>query len=214
MQADPGECSILILPGLSAAFDTVDPRILIERLRQWVGTSGSALDWISYLSDRTFSVTADNYASSTESLLCRVPLGLRATLKVSPTDADNIQLYISFRPHIRYFEDWMSDNCLQLHTDRTEVLVSAPAGVVPNLMESLVSLPSSVKPTLYNPAVSMGCESWPTCKLFCSCFCQLTNIIKLRSIVLTAQLVTVTHHNAAWDRLMWVHQMVPCCTNP
>lgn len=34
MQADPGECSIVILPGLSAAFDTVDPRILIERLRQ------------------------------------------------------------------------------------------------------------------------------------------------------------------------------------
>lgn len=34
MHADPGECSILVLPDLSTAFDTVDPRILIERLRQ------------------------------------------------------------------------------------------------------------------------------------------------------------------------------------
>lgn len=36
----------------------------------------SGLDWISsYLSDGTFLVTADNYASSTESLLCGVPQG-------------------------------------------------------------------------------------------------------------------------------------------
>lgn len=61
IQGDAGECSVLIL--LSAAFDTVDHHILIERLRQCLGIPGLTLDlFSSYLSERTFLVTIDSYA--------------------------------------------------------------------------------------------------------------------------------------------------------
>ena len=43
---DQGRVSILSLSDLSAAFDTVDHSILLERLRTTFGISGSALQWL------------------------------------------------------------------------------------------------------------------------------------------------------------------------
>jgi len=75
MSSDRGECSVLMLLDLSAAFDTVDHRIMMERLRQ-VGVTGSALTWFSsYLSDRSFSVSLGPYTSDTAALTCGVPQG-------------------------------------------------------------------------------------------------------------------------------------------
>ncbi len=57
MAEDAGECSVLVLLDLTAAFDTVDHSILINTLETWVGVSGMAFDWfVSYLSNRTFEV--------------------------------------------------------------------------------------------------------------------------------------------------------------
>ena len=54
LTTDTGDCAILILLDLTAAFDTVDHNILISRLEHWVDIKGTALEWfISYLADKS-----------------------------------------------------------------------------------------------------------------------------------------------------------------
>ena len=52
LTTDSGSCALLILLDLSAAFDTIDHGILIDRLENVVGLQGSVLSWLkSYLTD-------------------------------------------------------------------------------------------------------------------------------------------------------------------
>lgn len=74
MSCDVGECPVSVLLDLSATFDTVDHSILTERRRQWVGVSGSALYWFSYLLGRIFFV-ASYLCAGNCCLLCGVPQG-------------------------------------------------------------------------------------------------------------------------------------------
>ena len=49
-----GHVTLLVLLDLSAAFNTVDPDILIHRLQSLLGLRGSALQWFrSYLRGRS-----------------------------------------------------------------------------------------------------------------------------------------------------------------
>lgn len=76
LATDSGDCVILVLLDLTAAFDTVDHEILISRLEQWVGIRGIALEWFRlYLTDRTFFVGLGDSVSSSAPLLCGVPQG-------------------------------------------------------------------------------------------------------------------------------------------
>ena len=55
MHADKGDSSILILLDLTAAFDTIAHATLLDRLQNWVGISGTALNWFHpYLTNRVF----------------------------------------------------------------------------------------------------------------------------------------------------------------
>ena len=74
--ADAGEASALLLLDLSAAFDTIDQQILIDRLSHYFGISDPAVCWfVSYLSDRTQSVQIGNVSSGVILLLFGVAQG-------------------------------------------------------------------------------------------------------------------------------------------
>ena len=73
---DGKKCVLLVLLDLSAAFDTVDHKILLRRLESRLGIKGSALEWIkSYLSNRFQSVKVNDVESNLLELLFGVPQG-------------------------------------------------------------------------------------------------------------------------------------------
>ena len=109
------QVTCLTLLDLSAAFDTIDHSILLERLSSWFGITSTALSWIkSYLLHRSFYVNIDGSKSTTYQLLYGVPQGsvlgpLLFILYTTPLStvishssahhqlyADDTQLYISF----------------------------------------------------------------------------------------------------------------------
>ena len=108
----------LCMLDLSAAFDTIDHGILLERLSSWFGISGSVLNWFSsYLMDRTLSVKVQEYSSSPTNLNYGVPqdsvLGpILFSLYTTPLSslisshsldhelfADDTQMYTCFTPN-------------------------------------------------------------------------------------------------------------------
>ena len=73
---DNKEVTCLILLNLSAAFDTVNHNILLNRLKYHFGVSGTALSWIcSYLTGRTQKVVIDGFESEAVKLTQGVPQG-------------------------------------------------------------------------------------------------------------------------------------------
>ena len=69
-------CVTLLLLDLSAAFDTVDHCILLDRLSERFGITGNALEWFrSYLSNRHQVVKVDGHESTSRELRGGVPHG-------------------------------------------------------------------------------------------------------------------------------------------
>ena len=74
--SDEGKVSMLALLDLSAAFDTIDHNILLERLHYTFGVADVALQWLkSYLTDRSQSVVSAGNTSQSHSLVYGVPQG-------------------------------------------------------------------------------------------------------------------------------------------
>ena len=112
---DMRKLSALVMLDLSAAFDTIDHGILLERLSSSFGKTGSALPLLSsYLTNRTQSASINGHSSLPSPMHTGVPQGsvlgpLLFTLYTTPLghilsatpisyhfNADDTQLYISF----------------------------------------------------------------------------------------------------------------------
>src|SRR5688572_28900332 len=108
----------LCMLDLSAAFDTIDHNILLERLSAWFGIRGSGLSWFtSYLKNRTLSVKVHEFSSLPSELRYCVPQGsvlgpILFNLYTTPLSslisshsldhdmyADDTQMYTCFTPN-------------------------------------------------------------------------------------------------------------------
>ena len=119
IEADEQKVILVAFLDLSAAFDTVDHTILLDRLQTLFGISETALAWCrSYLTGRTQAVTIDGLMSQAKELdysvpqgsglgpdfYCKytVPLGIiiRMFYILFHMYADDSQLYKSLRAHL------------------------------------------------------------------------------------------------------------------
>jgi hypothetical protein len=76
LAVEKGDAVILALLDQSAAFDTTDHDILLDRLSARFGISGTALFWFtSYISDRRQSVSVSGFSSSPCPLIYGVSQG-------------------------------------------------------------------------------------------------------------------------------------------
>uniref|UniRef100_A0A3P9D2F8 Reverse transcriptase domain-containing protein n=1 Tax=Maylandia zebra TaxID=106582 RepID=A0A3P9D2F8_9CICH len=145
--------SVLVLLDLSAAFDTVDHNILLKRLENWTGLSGTVLNWFkTYVENRKYFVSIGNFTSEQTSITCGVPQGsilgpplfniymlpLAQIINNNKINyhsyADDTQIYITMSPGdrgpvqalgkcIEEINDWLCHNFLQLNKNKTEVIV-------------------------------------------------------------------------------------------
>ena len=135
MNMNKGQVSLLVLLDLSAAFDTVDHRILLKTLQTKLGVCGSALSWFkSYLEGRSQRICIKETLSQPFDLKWGVPQGsclgpllftiyssdlfsiLESHLPTAHAYADDTQLYLSFSPSVGTGEvDAVTaiENCIQ-----------------------------------------------------------------------------------------------------
>ena len=109
--ADSGKITLLVLLDLSAAFDTVDHSILLQRLNSHFGFCGSALEWVdSYLNERKCQVRVGEDISGTLLLNCGVPQGS----VLGPT---------LFTMYIAHLEKIISNHglCAHFYADDTQI---------------------------------------------------------------------------------------------
>jgi hypothetical protein len=131
---DRGDVAVLILLDLSAAFDTVDHDILLQRLQCSFGIDDSVLSWLqSYLCGRTQYVFRGHLKSSTAQLVCGVPQGS----VLGPL------LFILYTADLVHLIERFSLSA-QLYADDTQVYGSCQPSEIHRLSSSVIECISAV----------------------------------------------------------------------
>ena len=188
VSADKKNVSVLLLLDLTAAFDTIDHSILIQRLEYWVGLSGTALSWFSsYLTNRSYLVNLAEFDSDKHNISSGIPQGsilgpLLFSLYILPLGelitnhgvnfhfyADDTQLYLSVAPDdpsaldpllscLSSIKYWMSENFLKLNEDKTEVLIIGSSEQKQPIISRLGNLAVDSNSTVKNLGVLIDSE--------------------------------------------------------
>ena len=160
LSSDSGSLTILLLLDLSAAFDTVNHSILLNRLKS-IGITDSALSWFkSYLSERSHYISINHQNSRTIPVLHGVPQGsvlgpILFIIYMLPLGhiirrhglhfhcyADDTQLYITTKTLtpavlstltncLTDIKTWMNQNFLKLNSNKTETIIFGKKSSLP-----------------------------------------------------------------------------------
>ena len=148
---DNQEVVLLVMLDLSAAFDTIDHRILLDILEKDFGVIGNAKKWfMSFLFERKQRVVIDHCKSSAFEVPTGVPQGnclgpvifllyvsglSKVISKLFPRDhafADDTQLHLSFKPDpdnynqetaVDDIRTWMVHHRLFIQSNKTEFIM-------------------------------------------------------------------------------------------
>uniref|UniRef100_A0A8C5D5C0 Reverse transcriptase domain-containing protein n=1 Tax=Gouania willdenowi TaxID=441366 RepID=A0A8C5D5C0_GOUWI len=172
MAADSGRYTVLVLLDRTAAFDTVDHSILVDRLESEMGFSGTVLQWFtSYINGRTFNVAINDVMSNMSNLSCGVaqgsvlgpvlfllylmPLGrlIRHFKNVSyHFYVDDIQLYCSFNDSEFHFLSEFLDciSCIKNWLSSNYLQINS------NKTETLIIAPDKNIPLIKNSLGDLG----------------------------------------------------------
>ena len=232
MVMDNKQVTMLLLLDLSAAFDTVCHKTLINRLEKRVGITGKALEWFSsYLENRQQCVSINNTKSKYSNLKFGVPQGsvlgpILFSLYTLPLAdilkehgvlyhlyADDTQVYMSFHPTnsnenkvtetmnncLCEIKRWMTENFLQLNTDKTEMIIFGTRQMLLKVRNSnfnvageIIDVASCVKNlgVFLNNNLSMNDHINEICK---KSFHEIRNISAIRKYLTLDACKTIVH---------------------
>ena len=137
-------CAVMVGLDLSAAFDTINHRILLDRLHSDFGIDGLALLWLrSYLSNRSQYVKFGDHTSPSAALLAGVPQGsvlepLLFTTYTSPLSDIIKNSDVSFH---QYADDTSLYSVLSNHSDPNNltICVSAPMSLTTGISSIFIN---------------------------------------------------------------------------
>ena len=185
MNMENQKVMLLTLPDLSAAFDTVDHRILLDCLQFDFGISGSAPNWIeSYLSNRTQRICIDGVLSSNLKLKSGIPQGsclgplsfslyasklfkiVESHLPNTHRYADDTQLYITFRSGnhleettaITAMESGIADISQWLHSHKLKLNSDKTECLLIRTQQQLQKVSNISTSLVGDPQIAPSCE--------------------------------------------------------